>query len=95
MDGDIKSQIERAKELLTELEKSANTDLSRKEVSDRTRNLTQEILVKMRSIFDQSMYKFFEKSISSKLSDEEKERAKVYFPIISKKTDLTRFLVEP
>jgi len=50
MNADIKSQIDRAKELLSDLQESANNDLNKKEVSDKTKKLTQEILVQMRSV---------------------------------------------
>lgn len=81
MDQDIKSQIERAKELLQELEESCNSDLKSKSVSEKTKNLTQEVLTKMRNVLDQSMYRFFEKIISPNLSQKDKEKARVYFPM--------------
>lgn len=81
MDQDIKSQIIRAKELLNELEKSCVVDLEGKVVSERTKNLTQEILVKMRNVLDQSMYTFFEKNVAPNISCEDKNKARIYFPI--------------
>jgi len=92
LDKDIESQIDRAKELLEELKASAKKDLAKKAVSRKTRNLTQEILGKMRSVFDQSMYQFFDKKISSTLTKKEKQKARVYFPIVSKKVDLKSVL---
>jgi len=81
MDQDIKSQIERAKELLKELEESYNSDLQTKSISEKTKNLTQEVLVKMRHVLDQSMYRFFAKIISPTLSSDVKKNVKIYFPI--------------
>lgn len=92
MDSDIRSQITRAKELLEELKQSVNSDLLKKEVSDKTRNLTQEILVKMKHVFDQSMRQFFEKQIAFTLTQSEKDKAKVYFPMVTKQTDLQSVL---
>jgi hypothetical protein len=40
MDQDAKSQIERAEELLHDLEVSCNSDLNSQKVSEKTRNLT-------------------------------------------------------
>lgn len=89
---DIESQIERAEELLEELEDSAKEDLTQKNVSEKTRNLTQEILVKMRTVFDQTMRKFYELHIEPTLSSSDKKRARVYFPIVPKQIDLLPFL---
>lgn len=88
MDQDIQSQLDRAKELLQELENACNTDLQAQDVSGKTKNLSQEVLLKIRHLLDQSIYKFFEKHYLSNLSDADKKSAKVYFPIVSKKEDL-------
>jgi hypothetical protein len=85
MDQDIQSQLDRAKELLQELESACNTDLQAKDVSGKTKNLSQEVLLKIRHLLDQSIYKFFEKYYLPNLSDIDKKSAKIYFPIVSKK----------
>lgn len=92
MDQDAKSQIERAEELLHDLEVSCNSDLNSQKVSEKTRNLTQEVLLKIRHLLDQSVYRFFEKHYSKKLSEKDRESAKVYFPIVSKREDLKSVL---
>ncbi|MBR9704650.1 hypothetical protein GOV12_04510 [Candidatus Pacearchaeota archaeon] len=92
MNIDIKSQLERAKELKKELEKSCNKDLKSKTISNKTRNLAQEILIKIRSILDQTMYQFFKKEIIPILSQDEIKKARVYFPLVSKKENLTSAL---
>ncbi|KKT01252.1 MAG: hypothetical protein UW07_C0039G0022 [Candidatus Nomurabacteria bacterium GW2011_GWF2_43_8] len=92
MDEDIQSQIERAKELMRELEKACNDDLQAKNVSGKTKNLSQEVLLKIRHLLDQAVYKFFEKHYFPNLSDSEKKATKVYFPIVSKKEDLKSVL---
>jgi hypothetical protein len=88
MDKAIQSQLDRAKELLRDLEGACNTDLQAKDVSGKTKNLSQEVLLKIRHLLDQSIYKFFEKHYLSDLSDSDKKSAKIYFPIVSKKEDL-------
>jgi len=88
MDQDIQSQLDRAKELLQELENACNTDLQAKDVSGKTKNLSQEVLLKVKHLLDQSIYKFFEKQYLPSLSDLDKKSAKVYFPTVSKKEDL-------
>lgn len=92
MDQDIQSQLDRAKELLQELENACNTDLQAKDVSGKTKNLAQEVLLKVRHLLDQSIYKFFEKHYLPNLSETDKKSAKVYFPIVSKKEDLKSVL---
>lgn len=92
MEKSIQSQLDRAKELLQELEKSCNVDLESQNVSEKTKNLTQEVLLKIRHLLDQVIYKFFEKYYFSSLSDLDKKIAKVYFPIVSKKDDLKSIL---
>lgn len=92
MDQDIQSQLDRAKELLQELESACNNDLQGKNVSGKTKNLSQEVLLKIRHLLDQSIHKFFEKHYFPKLSEIDKKSAKVYFPIVSKKEDLKSVL---
>ena len=92
MDEDIQSQLERAKELLQELEKACDNDLQAKNVSGKTKNLSQEVLLKVRHLLDQAIYKFFEKHYLPNLSDSDKKSARVYFPIVSKKEDLKSVL---
>ena len=63
MDEDIQSQLERAKELLQELEKACDNDLQAKNVSGKTKNLSQEVLLKVRHLLDQAVYKFLKSII--------------------------------
>lgn len=92
MDKNIQSQINRAKELKKELDESSKFDLRSHRISDKTKNLTQEILVKIRSVLDQTMYCFFEKKIAPNLSEDEKQKARIYFPLVSKSDDLKSVL---
>lgn len=88
MNPDIKSQIDRAKMLLKEFEQSAQADLAKQEISTTTKNLTQEVLLKMNRLFDQTWRVFFVKYYAPKLSKEEIEKTKIYFPIAQKSEDL-------
>lgn len=65
MNQDFQSQIDRAKELLKELEEVCNDDLKTQNVSGKTKNLSQEVLTKIRHTLDRSMYKFFEEKYAS------------------------------
>jgi hypothetical protein len=87
---EIFAQLERADELLMELQHAADSDKLSKDISFRTRILTQEVLAKMRYILDQTMYSFYEKNIMPLLTKKEREVAErqVYFPIVSKRADL-------
>jgi hypothetical protein len=92
MHTDFESQIDRAKELFNDLEKACNADLLSKKVSDKTKNLSQEVLLKMRHLLDQAIYQYFEKHYFPKLSSEDRKTAKVYFPIVGKKEGLKSVL---
>lgn len=92
MDDNIQSQIDRAKELLRELEKTCKDDLVAKNVSGKTRNISQEVLLKIRHLLDQVIYKYFEKYYLPNLSEVDKKAAKVYFPIVNFKADLKSVL---
>lgn len=88
MNEDTQTQLERAKELLHELETAYSKELEAKNVSGKTKNLAQEVLLKIRHLLDQSIYKFFEKNYLPSLSEKDKKSARVYFPIVPKKEDL-------
>jgi hypothetical protein len=81
MDAELRSMLDRADELLVVLETECDRCLGTQQVSDRARNLTHEILDKLRSALDQAMRRAWEKNVSSRLSQAERERARIYFPI--------------
>lgn len=85
---DFKAQIDRAQELYDELEGFYYSDLRNKIISDETRNRVQEILLKNRRVLDQVMQKFFDEKIAPNLTEEDKRKVKVYFPIAKKEDDL-------
>ena len=83
MDSEIESQFERARELLEELKKEHEDNLQNKIISSKSKNLTHEVLTKLRSTLDHAMTIFFEKDIAPTLSIQEKKQAKVYFPVVN------------
>ena len=83
MDIELKSVLDRANELLGELEDEYKKCLRLQNVSERARNLTHEVLEKLRSALDHVMRRAWEKHISFHLSEQKRERARVYFPIAS------------
>lgn len=88
MNQDIQSQLDRAKKLMRGLEEACNLDLQAKNVSGETKNLTPEVLLKIRRLLDQAFRKFFERYYLDGLSGSDKKSVNVYFPIVSKKEDL-------
>ena len=81
MDSELKSMLDRANELLDELKDEYESSLSAQKVTDRAKNLTQEILEKLRHALDHTMSRVWEKFIAPNLSKEDRESARVYFPI--------------
>jgi len=84
LNKNIRSIIDRAEELLNDLELEYNECLSSHNVSERAINITHEVLEKLRNGLDQSMRLFWEKFICPLLTDKEREKARVYFPITDK-----------
>jgi len=79
--SDIKSILDRADELLKDLEEEYNGCLQAHNVTKRAENITHEILEKLRSALDQTMFQAWEEYVSHNLSDRQKKSARVYFPI--------------
>jgi hypothetical protein len=81
MDNELKSVLDRAEELLKDLEKEYGNCLASREVTERARNISHEVLEKLRNALDQTMRKSWEKHIAPNISREERSNARVYFPI--------------
>lgn len=81
MDSELKSMLDRADELLDELKDEYESSASAQKVTGRAKNLTQEILEKLRHALDHTMSRAWEKFIAPNLSKEDRESARVYFPI--------------
>jgi len=87
MKKDIQAQIARAKELYEELYSQCNNDVKSGKISDKTKNLIQEVLTKSRSILDQLFYQLF---IDYFPETTEQERKRLYFPICRDKSSFEK-----
>lgn len=74
--------LARADELLIELEDEYNNCLKAQNITERAKNLTHEVLEKLRSALDHTMMIVWNKYIAPNLSEQDKSRARVYFPIV-------------
>lgn len=81
MDLELKSILDRAEELLKELEEEYKDCLQSQKVTERAKNIAHEVLEKLRNALDQTMMKAWGKYISPNLTDQQRKRARVYFPI--------------
>lgn len=81
MHPELKSILDRADELLKDLEGEYTNCLHSHKVTERAKNITHEILEKLRNALDQTMRKAWEKYISPNISRQKGERTRVYFPI--------------
>ena len=87
MKKDIQAQIARAKELYGELFSECNNDIKSAKISDKTKNLIQEVLTKSRGILDQLFYQFF---IDCFPETTEQEKKQLYFPICQNKQNFEK-----
>jgi hypothetical protein len=76
--------LDRADELVVDLEGEYKKCLQLQSVNERAKNLTHEVLEKLRHSLDHAMYIVWEKHVAPTLSEEDKSRARVYFPITNK-----------
>lgn len=81
MNIDLSNQLDRVEELVVDLENEFNKILLSKEVSGRAKNITHEIIEKLSNILDQVARKLWDNYISSGLTDQEKKKTRIYFPI--------------
>ena len=84
MDTELESMLDRADELVVDLEGEYKKCLQLQSVSERAKNLTHEVLEKLRHSLDHAMYIVWEKHVAPTLSEEDKSHARVYFPITNK-----------
>jgi hypothetical protein len=82
MDTQLASMLGRADELLMELEDEYNNCLKAQNITERAKNLTHEVLEKLRSALDHTMVIAWNKYIAPNLSEQDKSRARVYFPTV-------------
>lgn len=90
MNRDLESQLERMDEFQRDLEIELNKCLTERIVSDRARNILQDLLVKCTLVLDQTMFAFYKKKIVPALTDTDADKLSrhVYFPISSDKNAL-------
>jgi len=81
MNLEIKSILDRADELFKDLEEEYKDCLHTHKITGRAKNITHEVLEKLRNTLDQTMMRAWEKYILPNLSDQQKKRARVYFPV--------------
>lgn len=81
MHPELASSLDRADELLTELEREYDRCLKRHIVSDRARNLTHEVLEKLRAVLDRTARLYWDDRVAPTLSPDDRAKAAVYFPI--------------
>ena len=85
-ESDLLSQIERSKKLFEELKREMDKSASSATVTDETRNLTEEIFIKLRVCLDKTMYyRLCKNNFSGDLS-------KIYFPICKNSSDFSSLL---
>jgi len=83
MSSQVESMLDRADELLRELKDEYDGCLQAHSVTERAKNLTHEVLEKLRNALDHTMRIGWEKYIAPNLSEQDKRRARIYFPIVS------------
>jgi hypothetical protein len=83
MDSELESMLDRADELLGDLEDEYQQCLNSQNITMRAHNLTHEVLEKLRHALDHAMGRAWGKYIAPNLLEKDRERAHVYFPITS------------
>jgi len=80
MDKELTSMFTRAEKLLGELEEEYNSCLHAKNVTDKAKHLTHEVLEKLKNALNHTMAKVWEKIIAPDLSDKGKKERDISFP---------------
>ncbi len=83
MNRQLESMLDRADELLRELKDEYDGCLQAHNVTERAKNLTHEVLEKLKNALDHTMRIGWEKYIAPTLPEQDKKRARVYFPIVN------------
>jgi len=84
MHSNLKISLDRADELLKELMTEYEKCLKAKEVSGRATQLTHEVCERLRSVLDRAAYLYWDQKVSPELTEEDRQRATIYFPIADK-----------
>lgn len=88
MDSELESMLDRADELLGDLEDEYNNCLKSQNITKRAQNLTHEVVEKLRHALDHAMGGAWDEYVSPHLSEKDRNSARVYFPIVN---DLQHF----
>jgi hypothetical protein len=81
MHPNLATSLARGDELLKDLLAEYDSCLKGQSVSERAVQLTHDICVQLRSILDRTARRYWDRFISPSLSEQDRKRAKVYFPI--------------
>lgn len=81
MNPNILGTLDRADELLKDLLAEYQGCLAKKEVSQRAIQLTHEVCERLRGVLDRTARLYWEQNIAPALSEEDRDRATIYFPI--------------
>jgi hypothetical protein len=92
VDAKLNVSLQRANELLKELEAEYAGCLATRKVSDRAEQLTHEVLERLRSVLDRTSRKYWDLHISATITQDDRERAHVYFPITNNLHDFDSVL---
>src|SRR3989344_3178121 len=84
---ELLSQIARMKELNSELKSELQNNLSSNEVTLKSRNITEEIFVKSRTLLDKTIFYYLSKN------NYPVDLSKVYFPISKTQNDFNSVIV--
>jgi len=82
MDTTIESMLDRADELLEDLEDEYKNCLQLQSVTERAKNLTHEVVEKLKNALDHTMRGAWGKYVVPSLPEQKRKRARVYFPIV-------------
>lgn len=80
VNNSLKAQLTRINELISDLETEYDKCLDEKDVSDRARVVTHEVIEKLSNILDQTARKIWEKYLAVNLTDKDRQKAMIYFP---------------
>ncbi len=79
--GNIAATLNRADEVRAELLKEYQSSLEKKEISAKAIQLTHDICDLLNSALDRIARRYWDKHVSPKLTDEERKKAAIYFPV--------------
>lgn len=83
MNPNIAMSLDRADEIFGDLRREYDASLRSKSVSLRAVHYTHEVAERLRSVLDRLARAYWETHVKSSLSDDDCNRAHVYFPIVS------------